>query len=175
MPRHKDFEIWYDEETQRYRFSVEYWGSYGAKTLEEIQERRNRVRSQVAKRLREIERQNQEYYKRLAAKEEKLKRELREAKSACRAESVVRYKDLTAKERIKLLQMVCNGADELEIKKLFPVNSSTIASLRTASKRDKNVCKTLQKNETLSDSSRCGIIMPSYTADVIGNDRLGDE
>lgn len=145
MPRHKDFEIWYDEETQRYRFSVEYWGSYGAKTLEEIQERRNSVRSQVAKRLREIERQNQEYYKRLAAKEEKFKRELREAKSAYRADSVVRYKDLTAKERTKLLKMVCNGADELEIKKLFPVNSSTIAALRTASKRKKKCMRNFTK------------------------------
>lgn len=175
MPRHKDYEIWYDEKTERYRFTVEYWGSYGAKTLEEIHERINKVRSQVAKRLRDIERQNQEYYKRLAAKEEKLKQELKNARHDSKERSVLRYKDLTNAERVQLLKMIWAGADELEIKEKFPINSGTIAALRTANKREKNVCEPVQKNETLPDDGRCRIIMPAYTADVIKRRYVGND
>lgn len=172
MPRHKDFEIWYDAKTERYRFAVEYWGSYGAKTLKDIHERRNRVRSQVTKRLKEIEKQNQEYYAKLAAKEERLKQELKKAKERHKQEYVVKYKDLTNAERINLLKMIWAGADELEIKRLFPVNSSTIAAIRTKAKREKNVCEPIQKNETIPRTGGCRIVMPAYTTDIIGDKHI---
>jgi hypothetical protein len=175
MPRRKDFEIWYDEKTERYRFSVEYWGSYGANTLESIKEKRAQVKSAVARRLKEIEKQNAAYYKRLAAKEEQLKNTLKEAKHKSNASQYVKFKDLPQADRIKLLKMIWAGADELEIKQKFLVKASTIAALRTAEERKKYVCETVQKDETLPRIGECRIIVPSYAADVIGNDRLGYE
>lgn len=171
MPRHKDFEIWFDEETQRYRFSVEYWGSYGAKTLEEIHEKRKHVRSAVTRRLKEIDRQNKEYYKKLAAREDALKRELKKARSK-EEKYAVKYKDLKPAERTKLLRMIRAGADELEIKNVIPVNASTISALRT--KRGEHVREHIPKDEVLSNSGRSRIIMPEYTNQTIGKRRLGD-
>ena len=173
MPRHKDFEIWFDEETQRYRFSVEYWGSYGAKTLKEIKERQTRVRSAVAHRLKEIDRQNKEYYKKLATMEDSLKRELKKARTKEAKHYSVKYKELTPSERTKLLKMIRAGADELEIKNVIPVNASTISALRA--KRNEHVREHISKDEVLSNTGRSRIIMPEYTNQTIGKRRLGDD
>jgi hypothetical protein len=174
MPRHKDFEIWFDEETQRYRFSVEYWGGYGAKTREEIEEKVKRVRRDVRARLRQIDEQNKAYYARLARQEELLKKELKAFKANSKKEfNFLKYKELSVSERAKLLRMIFDGFDELEIKKIIPVNSSTIAALKN--KREKNVCKNIQKHETVSGTSRSGVIMPSYSTDVLGGRHLSDK
>ena len=173
MPRHKDFEIWYDEERQRYCFSVEYWGGYSAKTLEEIEQKLKRARRDIKARLKEIDRQNKAYYKRLEMKEEQLKRELKEHKSRAKEKnSILLYKDLSAQEQKMLLKMILEGRDELQIKDIIPVNSSTIAALRK--RRNENVCRNVQENENVSESSGRRIIMPGYTTKIIGNKRLGD-
>lgn len=139
MPRHKDFEIWYDEETQRYRFSVEYWGSYSGRTLEEIRNKVKRVRMAVKVRLKEIDKENKAYYARLAKEEEEFKLMLRKHKEWTQRADTVFFAELKLNERRILLEMIKNGASELEIKERFNVNSSTIARLRRGVQDD--VCE----------------------------------
>jgi hypothetical protein len=171
MPRHKDFEIWYDEERQRYRFSVEYWGAYSAPTKKEIEHKVACVRRDVKKRLKEIELENKAYYERIARKEEAFRRMLKSNKEQSKAKYDVRFGDLSSAEQHQLLKMIERGADELLIKNKFDVNSHTIAALRH--KRKKNVLKNIQKDETLPDASGCRIVMPSYAKTVIGNRYTG--
>lgn len=80
----EDFEIFpmrgYDGKT-RYAFNVEYYGFYVCNSMEEAEKKVTRVRQQVKQRLEEIERQNQEYYKRLAKKQKQMLRVLKEAKN----------------------------------------------------------------------------------------------
>jgi primosomal protein N' len=80
----EDFEIFpirgYDGKI-RYAFNVEYYGFYVCNSMEEAEKKVMRVRQQVKQRLEEIERQNQEYYKRLAKKQEQMLRVLKEAKN----------------------------------------------------------------------------------------------
>jgi hypothetical protein len=173
MPLHKDFEIWFDEETQRYRFSVEYWGSYGAKTREEIEEKVKKARRDVKARLRKIDEQNKAYYAKMARKEEQLKKELKAFKHRKDDSVFLKYKELSPEERKKLLKMILDGFDELKIKELIPVNSSTIAALKKQ-KKEKDVRENIPKNETLPRTSERRIIMPSYTKDVIKNTRFSD-
>ncbi len=139
MPAHKDFEIWWDEETQKYRFSVEYWGSYSGRTLEEIKNKVKRVRMAVKIRLKEIDKENKAYYARLAKEEEELKLMLRKYKEWTQRVETVLFTELKLSERRILLEMIKNGATELEIKEKFNVNSSTIAQLRR--RMNENVCE----------------------------------
>lgn len=135
MPRHKDFEIWYDEERQRYRFSVEYWGTYSGKTLKEIQNKVVRVKYAVKNRLKEIEEENKAYYARLAKQEEDFRRVLKRYKEEQKLQDCLYYNDLRPAEQRLLTRLVCKGADELEIKKTLNVNSATIAQIRIRENR----------------------------------------
>lgn len=139
MPAHKDFEIWWDEETQKYRFTVEYWGSYSGRTLEEIKNKVKRVRMAVKTRLKEIDKENKAYYARLAKEEEEFKLMLRKYKEWSQRADTVLFTELKLNERRILLEMIKNGAAELEIKEKFNVNSSTIAQLRR--RMNENVCE----------------------------------
>ena len=139
MPAHKDFEIWWDEETQKYRFTVEYWGSYSGRTLEEIKNKVKRVRMAVKIRLKEIDKENKAYYARLAKEEEEFKLMLRKYKEWTQRVETVLFTELKLSERRILLEMIKNGATELEIKEKFNVNSSTIAQLRR--RMNENVCE----------------------------------
>jgi hypothetical protein len=147
MPRHKDFEIWFDEETQRYRFSVEYWGGYGAKTLEEIELKVKVVRNQVKARLREIDAQNKAYYAKLARQEYLLKQALKEHRDRSSLEEEVAYSDLHPSEQRIVRRMIRNGADELEIKNKFNIKSTSIGQLRRW--ENENVCNDIPKDEIL--------------------------
>jgi hypothetical protein len=139
MQVHKDFEIWWDEETQKYRFSVEYWGNYSGRTLEEIKNKVKRVRMAVKIRLKEIDKENKAYYARLAKEEEEFKLMLRKYKEWTQRVETVLFTELKLSERRILLEMIKNGATELEIKEKFNVNSSTIAQLRR--RMNENVCE----------------------------------
>lgn len=139
MPAHKDFEIWWDEETQKYRFTVEYWGSYSGRTLEETKNKVKRVRMAVKIRLKEIDKENKAYYARLAKEEEEFKLMLRKYKEWVQRADTVLFTELKLNERRILLEMIKNGASELEIKEKFNVNSSTIAQLRR--RMNENVCE----------------------------------
>ena len=81
----EDFEIFpmrgYDGKT-RYALNVEYYGFYVCNSMGEAEKKVTRVRQQVKQRLEEIERQNQEYYKRLEKKQKQMLRVLKEAKNA---------------------------------------------------------------------------------------------
>lgn len=139
MPAHKDFEIWYDEEMGKYRFSVEYWGSYSGRTLEEIKNKVKKVRMAVKIRLKEIDKENKAYYARLAKEEEEFKLMLRKYKEWTQRADTVLFTELKLNERRILLEMIKNGATELDIKEKFNVNSSTIAQLRR--RMNENVCE----------------------------------
>lgn len=139
MPAHKDFEIWYDEEMEKYRFTVEYWGSYSGRTLEEIKNKVKKVRMAVKTRLKEIDKENKAYYARLAKEEEEFKLMLRKYKEWTQRADTVLFTELKLNERRILLEMIKNGATELDIKEKFNVNSSTIAQLRR--RMNENVCE----------------------------------
>lgn len=139
MPAHKDFEIWYDKEMEKYRFSVEYWGSYSGRTLEEIRSKVKKVRMAVKIRLKEIDKENKAYYARLAKEEEEFKLMLRKYKEWTQRADTVLFTELKLNERRILLEMIKNGATELEIKEKFNVNSSTIVQLRR--RMNENVCE----------------------------------
>ena len=171
MPRHKDFEIWYDEEKQKYRFSVEYWGAYSADTKEEIQKKATRVRSAVKRRLKEIDAENKAYYKRLEQKERELLSQLKEHRKRTRVKESIKFSDLTPSEQRALIKMIEKDYDEIKIKSRFDINSHTIAALKQ--KRKEHVCTNIQPDETLSNTSRNGIVLPWYSADVIGNRYTG--
>ena len=171
MPRHKDFEIWYDEERQKYRFSVEYWGAYSATTKKEIEHKVASVRRDVKRKLKEIEIANQKYYKRLAEKEEKMLWLLKDAKNNHTKKALLKFNDLSSLDRKELLNMIKGGKDEIKIKEKFEVNTQTIAALKR--RINENVLKDIRPDETLSNDGGSRIIMPAYAETVIGNRHAG--
>lgn len=90
-------------------------------------------------RLKEIDKENKAYYARLAKEEEEFKLMLRKYKEWTQRADTVLFTELKLNERRILLEMIKNGATELEIKEKFNVNSSTIAQLRR--RMNENVCE----------------------------------
>lgn len=82
MSAREDFEIYRVEKDGQiyYKFKVEYYGVYYAKTKIAILKKREKIRKEVAKKLEWIERENQKYYARLEAQERKRALLLKQAK-----------------------------------------------------------------------------------------------
>lgn len=82
---HADYEIYkircYDGKI-RYAFDVEYYGHYVCNTIEQARKKVDVVRVRVQHTLEEIEKQNQQYYDKLAKKEQKILQQLKTAKRA---------------------------------------------------------------------------------------------
>lgn len=69
----EDFEIYrVDREGHiYYKFKVDFYGVYYAKTYKEILKKREKIRKEVKARLEWVEQENQKYYARLAEEERK--------------------------------------------------------------------------------------------------------
>ena len=84
MNKREDFEIYTVTRNGRtwYRFKVDYIGVYSAPTEEQILILKKKVKRQVKAKLEWVERENQKYYARMAAKERQRALLLKEAKEA---------------------------------------------------------------------------------------------
>lgn len=134
----EDFEIFpirgYDGKI-RYAFNVEYYGFYVCNSMEEAEKKVIRVRQQVKQRLEGIERQNQEYYKRLQKKQDKMLQALKEAKRnenkprAAHAEEIRRRKQI-------IRTLILKGYTNTEIMLRYPdYPLRSISHIRSAMER----------------------------------------
>lgn len=72
-----------------YRFRVEYFGVYTAPTEKQILKLREKIKVKVQERIEYVEKENQKYYARLAAKERQRALSLKEAKDAERRAGII--------------------------------------------------------------------------------------
>ena len=91
MNKREDFEIYTIIINGRtwYRFRVEYFGVYTAPTEKRIIKLREAVKVRVQKRLEWVERENQKYYARLAAKERQRALSLKAEKESERKAGII--------------------------------------------------------------------------------------
>ena len=131
----EDFEIYpirgYDGKI-RYAFNVEYYGHYVCDSMEAAIKKVERVKMQVKRRLEEIERQNQAYYRSLERQQAKMRAELKQAKNICNTKRIKTTTELNKRKQI-VRNLIHKGYNNEQIMLRHPdIPLNSIVHIRSA-------------------------------------------
>lgn len=127
---HEDFVPYYDKLRGKWAVSIQYLNVWFFRTEELAQQAIPLLQDYQQKVLRWVEEQNQRYYKRMAAKEGYMKRDLLASKR--KAPKVIEKLcgQLSASQKIRLNLMLDNGFTDEEIMEVIPISKRAVALKR---------------------------------------------
>lgn len=126
----EDFVPYFDKIRNKWAISIQYLGVWYYKTEENAQKAIADLMRYREKVLKEIDKQNRQYYRKLMSEANDTKRALKDYRRWSAQRTTRTIKQLSVCERKELRSMVANGYDEEQIKERFEVSTATIGQIR---------------------------------------------